>query len=222
MNSRFNMMSINEISLSRPKVASDFFVIFGFFRFKLFPIASRFSAETVSLRSIPVSEWVLGIRSFFLIILLDHLLQETQILHLFGFSGLLVHSVFWDISLMRPTFSNSSISAIRMSPFQISPAIQAYPRKIPGKTFRIDEFSLCLSRRLGDIPTCGLRDLGHGNHAEFLPSAPRGDHLSIPRPGHWQMPLRRDPSASRRHLFGAHEHGQLRSDQVVWVGLTVH
>ena len=41
------MMTINEVSLNRPKILVDFFVIFCFFRLKLFPIAVRFSARTV-------------------------------------------------------------------------------------------------------------------------------------------------------------------------------
>ena len=43
-------------------------------------------------------------------------------------------------------FSNSSKSAIKMSPFQILSAINAYPRKIPGKTFLPNWWSLDWSR----------------------------------------------------------------------------
>ena len=60
--------------------------------------------NSLSLRCVPVSEWVLGIRSLFLIILLNHLPQEIQFLRLCGLSGLLLHSVFWYILLMHPTF----------------------------------------------------------------------------------------------------------------------
>ena len=42
------MMTINEIHLNRPTVLMDFFVIFCFFRLKLFPVALRFSAEILS------------------------------------------------------------------------------------------------------------------------------------------------------------------------------
>ena len=101
LNSRFNMMTVN---LNGPKVFPSFCVIFWFFRSNLFPIAMRFSAEALSLRWMLLSEWVLGIRCLFLIILLNHLLQEIQNLHLFGLSGLLSHSVFSDFLLMHPTF----------------------------------------------------------------------------------------------------------------------
>ena len=60
--------------------------------------------DSLSLWWIHVSEWVLGVRSLFLIILLNHLPQETQILHLFGLSGLPSHSVFCDMFLMHLTF----------------------------------------------------------------------------------------------------------------------
>ena len=59
---------------------------------------------SLSLRWIPVSEWVLGIRSLFLLILLSHLPQEISILHLVGLSELISHSVFWDMFLMHLTF----------------------------------------------------------------------------------------------------------------------
>ena len=86
------------------KSLMDFRVIFCFFRLKLFPIALRFSAEILSLRWIPVSEWVLGTRSLSLIFSLNHLPMERQILSLFGLSGLLLHPVFWDKFLMHPNF----------------------------------------------------------------------------------------------------------------------
>ena len=37
-------------------------------------------------------------------ILQNHLPKEIQILHLFGLSGLLLHSVLWDMFLMHLTF----------------------------------------------------------------------------------------------------------------------
>ena len=91
--------------------------------------------ESVSLRCVPVSEWFLGIRSLFLITLLNHLPQEIQLLRLCGLLGLLLHSVFWNKFSDASNFSNSSISTTRLSPFQIPPAIKAYPGKIPGNTF---------------------------------------------------------------------------------------
>ena len=80
---RFNMMTVNKVSLNRPEVFLSFRVIFCFFRSKFFPIAVRLSAEILSLLSlqrIPVSEWVLGSRSLFLMRLLNHRPQEIQIL----------------------------------------------------------------------------------------------------------------------------------------------
>ena len=67
-----------------PDVFIDTFVIFCFFRLKLFSIAMRFSAEILSPYGEFPSQWVLGIRSLFLIILLNHLPQEIQILHFLG------------------------------------------------------------------------------------------------------------------------------------------
>ena len=101
--------------------------------------------DSLSLRCVPVSEWVIGIRGLFLIMLPNHLPQELQILRLCGLSGLLLHSIFWDKFLMRPTFLILQKSAIRMSPFQTPPAIKAYPEKIPGNTFLPNWWILALS-----------------------------------------------------------------------------
>ena len=49
LNSRFNMVTMNEVSLSRPKLFPSYWVIFWFFRSKLFPIAVRISLEILSL-----------------------------------------------------------------------------------------------------------------------------------------------------------------------------
>ena len=97
-------MTINEITLNGPKVLVNSYVSFCFFKSKLFPISVRFSAVILFSWWIPVSEWVLGIRNPFLVILLNHLPQEIHILCLSGISGLLLHSFFWGVSLMRPTF----------------------------------------------------------------------------------------------------------------------
>ena len=48
LNSRFSMMTMNEILLNRPKVFPMFCVIFSFFSSQLFPVAERFSAEVLS------------------------------------------------------------------------------------------------------------------------------------------------------------------------------
>ena len=49
LSSRFNMMTIYEISLNSPKFFPSFCVIFWLFRSKLFFIVMRFSAEILSL-----------------------------------------------------------------------------------------------------------------------------------------------------------------------------
>ena len=63
LNSRFNMMTINEVSLNRPKLFPIFSVIFLFFKSKLFPIAVRFSAEILlgswNSSSLPDNFWVI-------------------------------------------------------------------------------------------------------------------------------------------------------------------
>ena len=82
---------------------------------------------SLSLRCVPVSEWVLGIRSLFLIILLNHLPQEIQILSLCGLSGLLLQSVFWK-KLWCVHFIDSSMSATS-SPSQILPRNETWPRR---------------------------------------------------------------------------------------------
>ena len=48
LNSRFNMVTINEITLNGQKVPVNSCVIFCFFKSKLFPLALRFSAEILS------------------------------------------------------------------------------------------------------------------------------------------------------------------------------
>ena len=77
--------------------------------------------QSLPLRWIPVSEWVLGIRSLLLIILLNHL---------FGLSGLLSHSVFWDIFLMPPTFSILQFWQSEYFSSQTPPANKACSRRI--------------------------------------------------------------------------------------------
>ena len=105
LNSGFNVMTVDEISPYRPEIFSNCRFIFLVCRLRLFHFAMRVSPETLSLRFAPTSEWeVPGIRSLFLTILPNHLPQEIQILHFFELSGLLSHSVFQDIFLMRPKF----------------------------------------------------------------------------------------------------------------------
>ena len=75
-------------------------------------------------RWIPVSEWVLGIGSLALITVLNHLSQKIQIISLFGLSGLLLHSVFWDIVLMSPNYRVWTLNSCISSSDRASLAIQ--------------------------------------------------------------------------------------------------
>ena len=107
LNSRFNMMTINEVSLNWPKVFPDLLRHLLILQVETLPYRREILRwDSLSLLWIPVSEWVPGVRSFSVIILLNHLPQEIQIFHLFGLPGLLLHSVFWDMCLMHLTFSN--------------------------------------------------------------------------------------------------------------------
>ena len=86
--------------------------------------------DSLSLRWIALSEWVLGTRILFLIILLNHLPQEMQILHLFG-----VNRTSFAFSLLgyvsdASNFSKSSIRAVRISCSQTHTANKACPWKI--------------------------------------------------------------------------------------------
>ena len=135
MNSRFNMMTINEISLNRLTVISGFCVIFGFYRLKLFHIASRFSAEALSsYRRFPSQS------GFLEFVVFSVNFAEASATRNTNFPSFWVIKTSFAFSLLgyiadASNFSNSSISAVRMSHFQIHPAIKAYPRKIPGNTF---------------------------------------------------------------------------------------
>ena len=134
LNSRLNMMTIHEISLNGPKNHSELMRHLLIFQVETLPY--RFEIlrwEFLSLRWIPVSELCLGIRSHPKSFMY-HLPQEWQHLHLFKLSALLWHSVFCHI-FDASNFSTSSKAVTRMSPFQIPPAIKAYPMKIPGNTF---------------------------------------------------------------------------------------
>ena len=105
------MVTINEVSLKKTKkslcVSSPSF----FLQVKTHPFRREIlRRDSLSLRWIPVSEWVLGIRSLSLIILLNHLPLEKHILHFFGLSRLLLYSVFWNIIRWRQIFQFFNIS----------------------------------------------------------------------------------------------------------------
>ena len=72
-----------------------------------------------SLRSVPTSEWILGIRSLFLTILLHHLRMGRRVRHL---SGWLILPLLWFFEskyLMHPSFPNlpSQLSEYLISKF---------------------------------------------------------------------------------------------------------
>ena len=112
--------------------------------------------QILSLRWIAVSEWVLGIRSLFLIVLPSHLPQEIQILQLFGSSGLLSHAVFWHNFLMRPTIPILQYQQSECLPSIFSPRSKRNREKfLVISFFQIDEFLLCLSLlEFGRYSTC--------------------------------------------------------------------
>ena len=98
-------MTINDITLNGPKVFVKSFVIFWFFRSKLFPITVRFSAEVLP----PCGP--LPPRGGFLEFVVPSWQFRRAICHrkykfsvLLVFSELLLHSVFWSICLMHPIF----------------------------------------------------------------------------------------------------------------------
>ena len=72
-------MTIDEVTLDRPKIGTDFSVICGFCRLRHSRFAMKFSAEIFA----PASEWILGIRSLLLTVLLYHLQMGLLIHHLF-------------------------------------------------------------------------------------------------------------------------------------------
>ena len=76
LNSRFIVMTINEVTLYRSEVSSDFSVIFRFCRLRLFRFSFKSSTENFTpCGLIPLESGFLGIRSLSLTILLYHLLM---------------------------------------------------------------------------------------------------------------------------------------------------
>ena len=71
----------------------------------------KFCWNLRSSRLVPALEWILGIRSLFLTILLYHLQMGIWVHHLFVWSVFLSRWFFEDTDLMHPTFCNSSRSA---------------------------------------------------------------------------------------------------------------
>ena len=138
-----------------------------------------------SLQVVLAFEWVLRIRGLLLTILLYHPLLGILNIHTFVASILLFALILRGLISHASMFSNSSMSAIRISPCQIHPAINAYPMSIPVETFLPNCWSLDWSR--GDIqPLLQKELLAHlpGSLEHFA------DNNSIP----WNQPFIFHPS----------------------------
>ena len=101
-------------------------VIYCLFRSKLFPIAVRFCAEILSpYGRFPSQSGIL-----------EFIFHRKQRISVFlSISTLLLHPVFWDIFLMRPTFPIPQCQQSVCLPSKISPAITAWPMKLPCNDF---------------------------------------------------------------------------------------
>ena len=109
LNSRFIVMKIDEVTLDRPEVGTDFSVICWFCQLRLFVVSSwQFCCTICDWDNEFIIFWMVN-TSFALIL-----------------PGLNI----WCIQL-----SKSSRSAIKISPFQIPPRLAHKARKIPGCTF---------------------------------------------------------------------------------------
>ena len=128
-------MTINEISLNRPKVFPIFCVISLILQVETLPYRREILRwDSLSSRWIPVSEWVLGIRSVFLIILLNHLPQEIQIL----FFRIQSSGIYF---LMHPTFPilQYQLSEYLLPKFSRTVRCSLYtPRRVHGSCHCLD------------------------------------------------------------------------------------
>ena len=114
----FSVLTKDEVTLNRPKIAKGFSVICWFCLLRLFRFALNFSTEIFihSLQVVPATEWVLGNRSLFPTILLFHLRLGKQTSF-----ALILRGLISDAS----NVSKSSKSATKKSPFQIHRAISS-------------------------------------------------------------------------------------------------
>ena len=129
-------MTIDEVTMNRPKASMGSSVTSWFWRLKLFQVAMKFSAETFTPCGLlpPLCGFSEFVVSSLQTILLYHLLLGTWILLPFVISRLLSHQFLGDEFLMHPCFPIPQISAIRIFTFQMLPAINAKLQNIPGKT----------------------------------------------------------------------------------------
>ena len=135
LNSKLNVMTIDEVTLNGPSVSSGFSVVSCFCRLKPFWFALKFSTEIfTSYRLFPpwsgFSEFVVSSKNIAVPsaagTIKSSLLCGVNISFALSLRGWIPDA---------SNFSNSSMSATRISPFQIPPAINAYPRNVPGKKF---------------------------------------------------------------------------------------
>ena len=136
LNSWFSVMTIDEVTLNRPKIATGFSVICWFSRLRLFRFALKFSTEIFApYRLFPPwsghSEFVVSPWQFccticdweyeFIIFLTDQ--------HFFCFDSSRVN--IWCV----PTFPNLPRFLSRYLFSKVLSASRSWPRKIPGRTF---------------------------------------------------------------------------------------
>ena len=128
LNSRFIVMTMDEVTLNRPEVGTGFSVIRWFCRLRLSRFALKFSAEIFApyglfppqsgFSDIVVSSWQLCCAICY---------WE------YDFISFLWYQYFFRVDSKRKicdasNFSNSSRYAVRMSPFENFPAINSYSR----------------------------------------------------------------------------------------------
>ena len=150
LNSWFNMMTINEVTLKRPKIFADFSVICWFCRLRLFRFAMRFSTEN-SLSLSPFGlfpsysgflEFVVPSWQFCCTICY----REIQFLLFSEFSRLLLYSIFGDRFLMLPNVQFFDVGNQNIFFPNSSPRLMHIPEKksLVKRCNQIDEFLLDL------------------------------------------------------------------------------
>ena len=135
LNSRFNVMTINEVPLYRPEVSSGFSVIFCFCRLRLLRVSLKFSLRSSLLTSCSGlrvdsrTPWSLQT------MLLFHVRLEIWSFHHSLALSLPLHWAFEHGFLRGLHFPAAQMSATIIFPRQILPASNAHPRNMPGETF---------------------------------------------------------------------------------------
>ena len=145
-NSRSIVMTIDEVTLDRPKVGTDFSVICLFLPVEtLSRFALKFSTEIFTphsrfLSQSGFSKFVVYSCQFCCTILqIGNMISSSFCLVNIG-QHLFCICFFEDKYPTASNVSKSSKSAIKKCPFQIPPTISSYPRKIPGKHFLVSNW----------------------------------------------------------------------------------